>query len=55
MIWQWVKSPESRIHHFVPSETFLEQPRTNVCCSCFDLLLARFLPRPGLSHQPEIT
>lgn len=34
-IWQWVKRPESRIHHFVPNKTFLEQPRINLCCSCF--------------------
>lgn len=35
VIWQWVKPPESRNHHFVSSKTFLEQTRINFCCSCF--------------------
>lgn len=35
MIWQWVKPPESRIHHFVSSKTILEQPRINLCFPCF--------------------
>lgn len=54
LIWQCVKPSESRIHHFVSSKTFLEHTRINLCSSCFGLLLAHFLPRPGFSYQPEI-
>lgn len=49
-IWQRVTSPASRACHPAPRESFLEQPRTNLCRPCFDFLLAS--PPPETCLQP---